>query len=203
MPRTVEILAFDDMEVLDYAGPYEVFNLAGECTDPAAFVVTSVGVTPLPTGRGGFRVVPDHPLADAPPADIVVVPGGEGTRALQGDERVLTWLTERVADGALLLTVCTGALIAAGAGLLAGREATTHHEAFADLVRASPTTRVLEGRRYVRSADRIWTSAGVSAGVDLALAVVGELEGADLQAAVAAEMEWMWPDRDPEPDPSP
>lgn len=195
MPWAVQILAFDGMEVLDYAGPYEVFNVAGELTDPGAFSVASVGVTATPVGRGGFRVVPDHTLEDAPAADILIVPGGRGSRALQRDERVLAWVTERSQAASLLLTVCTGALVAAAAGLLDGLEATTHHGALDELAAASPTTTVVRGRRFVRSSDRVRTSAGVSAGVDLSLAVVEELAGADTRAAVEAQMEWMWPDR--------
>ena len=195
MPRSVQILAFDDMEVLDYAGPYEVFNVAGELTDPREFSVASVGVTATPAGRGGFTVVPDFSLEDAPAADILIVPGGRGTRALQHDERVVGWLRDRAGATPLLLTVCTGALVAASAGLLDGLEATTHHGAFAELEAASPTTIVVRGRRFVRSSDRIRTSAGVSAGTDLALAVVEELTGPGVRAAVEDEMEWMWPDR--------
>jgi transcriptional regulator GlxA family with amidase domain len=195
LPWSVQILAFDGMEVLDYAGPYEVFNVAGEVTDPSAFAVASVGVTPHPVGRGRFAIVPDFTLDDAPRADILVIPGGRGSRALQRDERVLAWLRERSADASLLLTVCTGALVAGSAGLLAGLEATTHHSAFDELQAASPTTTVVRGRRFVRSSDRIRTSAGVSAGTDLALAVVAELAGAEAHAAVVDEMEWMWQDR--------
>lgn len=194
MPRSVQILAFDDMEVLDYAGPYEVFNVAGELSSPRAFSVASVGVTPAPVGRGGFRVIPDFTLTDAPAADILVVPGGRGTRVLQRDEAVLTWLRER-AGSTLLLTVCTGALVAGSAGLLAGLDVTTHHDAFDELESASPTSRVLRGRRFVRSSESIRTSAGVSAGTDLALSVVAELGGSELSEAVATEMEWMWQDR--------
>lgn len=196
MPRSVQILAFDDMEVLDYAGPYEVFNVAGELSEPSAFLVTSVGVTPTPVGRGGFKVVPDYTLDDAPASDVLVVPGGRGTRVLQQDEAVLTWLRGRAADVSLFLTVCSGALVAGSAGLLAGLEATTHHDAFGELAEASPTTGILSGPRFVRSSDSIRTSAGVSAGIDLALAVVEELAGADLRASVEAEMEWMWMDRE-------
>ncbi|GAA4170302.1 DJ-1/PfpI family protein [Gryllotalpicola koreensis] len=194
MTRSVQILAFDGMEVLDYAGPYEVFNVAGELTDPREFAVSSVGVTASPAGRGGFRVVPDFSLDDAPAADIVIIPGGRGTRVLQHDERVLAWARQRATDAALLLTVCTGALIAGSAGLLAGLEATTHHSAFDELAAASPTTTIVRGRRFVRSSDRIRTSAGVSAGTDLALAIVEELAGPEVRAATEAEMEWMWPD---------
>jgi transcriptional regulator GlxA family with amidase domain len=193
--RTVQILAFDGMEVLDYAGPYEVFNVAGELSAPRAFEVSSVGVTARPVGRGGFAVVPDFTLEDAPAADILIIPGGRGTRSLMHDERVLAGVRERATDAALLLTVCTGALIAGSAGLLAGLEATTHHGAFDELAAASPTTTIVRGRRFVRSSDRIRTSAGVSAGTDLALAIVEELAGAELRAAAEAEMEWMWPDK--------
>jgi len=192
--RTVQIVAFDGMEVLDYAGPYEVFNVAGELSD-GAFRVRSVGVTAEPVGRGGFRVVPDFTLEDAPAADILVFPGGRGTRALVHDERVTAWLRQRATDASLLLTVCTGALVAAGAGLLDELEATTHHGAFDELAAIAPSAIVRRGPRFVRASAGVRTSAGVSAGTDLALAVVEELAGAELRAAVEDEMEWMWPDR--------
>lgn len=194
MTRQVQILAFDGMEVLDYAGPYEVFNVAGELGD-GAFTVTSVGVTALPAGRGGFAVVPAFGLDDAPPADIVVIPGGQGTRALTRDERILGWVRDRASTAELLLTVCTGALIAGAAGLLNGLPSTTHHAAYDELVAVAPATSVRRGPRFVRSSDRIRTSAGVSAGVDLALATVAELAGPTLRDAVVTEMEWGWVDR--------
>jgi len=187
----VQILAFDEMEVLDYAGPYEVFTVAGQLSSNNDYRVASVGVTPQPVGRGGFTVLPDFRLDNAPAADIIIVPGGRGTRGLTHDERLLTWLRER-AD-ALLLTVCTGALVAAAAGLLHNREATTHHDAFDELAALSPTTTILRGQRFVRCAERIYTSAGVSAGIDLALAVVESLSGPVLRDLVETEMEWLWP----------
>jgi transcriptional regulator GlxA family with amidase domain len=193
--RQVQILAFDGMEVLDYAGPYEVFNVAGEQTSPAAFQVQAVGVSPRPAGRGGFEVVPACQYPDAPPADILVIPGGRGTRPLMGDQALLAWIAGRAAGTELVMTVCTGALLAAAAGLLDGLAATTHHGAFAELERAAPTATVVRGVRFVRSAPRLYTSAGVSAGVDLALHVVQELAGEQARAATEAEMEWMW-DRD-------
>ena len=91
-----------------------------------------------------------------------------------------------------MLSVCTGALVLAAAGLLEGRQATTHHGAFDELVALSPSTTVVEGRRFVQSSDRIWTSAGVSAGIDLSLHVVGLLLGEDVRNEVVEEMEWGW-----------
>jgi transcriptional regulator GlxA family with amidase domain len=194
MTRVVQILAFDDMEVLDFAGPYEVFTVAGEL-GRGAFSVHAVGVTAAPAGRGGFGVHPVSTLEDAPTADILVIPGGKGTRPLVSDERVLSWVRDRVDQTTTLLTVCTGALVAGAAGLLDGLRSTTHHGAWDELAAIAPKTVVDRGPRFVRSSDRIWTSAGVSAGVDLSLEVVAELAGPDVRDAVVAEMEWSWPDR--------
>ncbi|WP_241153707.1 DJ-1/PfpI family protein [Nocardioides pantholopis] len=191
--RTVAILAFDDMEVLDYAGPYEVFNVAGEVSDPGAFSVLSVGLTgEVATGRGGFRVLPDHGLDDCPATDLLVVPGGAGVRRLQSDDRLLAWLRDRAAEVEVLVSVCTGALLLASAGLLHGRRATTHHTAYAELAGLDPTVQVERGPRFVRSADRLWTSGGISAGIDLSLRVVRELAGPRVHDDVVAEMEWGW-----------
>lgn len=191
--RTVAILAFDDMEVLDYAGPYEVFNVAGELGDDSPFSVFSVGLTDAPAvGRGGFSVLPTYSLDDAPPADVLVVPGGAGTRPLLQDERLLGWLRERAAEVELLLSVCTGALLLGAAGLLERKSATTHHDAFDELAALSPTTHVVRGQRFVRSDERIVTSAGVSAGVDASLYVVQLLTGVETRDRTVSEMEWMW-----------
>jgi transcriptional regulator GlxA family with amidase domain len=191
--RTVAILAFDDMEVLDFAGPYEVFNVAGELGEGRPFSVFSVGLTGAPAvGRGGFTVKPTYSLDDAPPSDVLVIPGGAGTRALLKDERLLAWLRERGAEVELLLSVCTGALVLGAAGLLERQSATTHHDAFDELAALSPTTKVVRGQRFVRSSERVVTSAGVSAGVDASLYVVQELTGQQTHDRTVTEMEWMW-----------
>jgi transcriptional regulator GlxA family with amidase domain len=194
MTHVVQILAFDDMEVLDFAGPYEVFSVAGDL-GRGAFSVHAVGVTAAPAGRGGFGVRPVSTLDEAPTADVLVIPGGKGTRPLMTDERLLSWVRDRVGQTTTLLTVCTGALIAGAAGLLDGLRSTTHHDAWDELAAIAPKTIVDRGPRFVRSSDRIWTSAGVSAGVDLSLEVVAELAGPEVRDAVVAEMEWSWPDR--------
>ncbi|WP_459969149.1 DJ-1/PfpI family protein [Nocardioides pyridinolyticus] len=191
--RTVAILAFDDMEVLDYAGPYEVFNVAGELGDGQPFSVFSVGLTGAPVvGRGGFTVLPTYALADAPIPDLVVVPGGAGSRALMKEEALLAWLRDRAAEVEVLMSVCTGALVLAAAGLLERKPATTHHGAYDELAAASPTTKVVRGQRFVRSSENILTSGGVSAGVDLAFHVVQLLAGQETRDRAVSEMEWMW-----------
>ena len=191
MTSTVAILAFDGMEVLDYAGPYEVFNVAGELSG-GRFSVISVGVTAKPVGRGGFAVLPSCVLEEAPSCDILVVPGGKGTRALLQDRRLLGWIQSTADQADLVISVCTGALILGAAGLLAGLPATTHHDAYLELAAVSPTTVLQPGPRFVRSSERVRTSAGVSAGIDLSLEVIEELAGEPLRQQVADEMEWTW-----------
>ena len=191
--RSVAILMFDDVEVLDFAGPYEVFNVAGELGEGHPFSVYSVGLTGAPAvGRGGFTVQPTYALEDAPPPDVLVIPGGAGTRPLLQDERLLGWLRERAAEVEVLLSVCTGALLLGAAGLLERKSATTHHDAYDELAALSPTTQVVRGQRFVRSDERIVTSAGVSAGIDASLYVVHELTGQGTRDRTVSEMEWMW-----------
>ena len=193
-PRRVGILAFPDMEVLDYAGPFEVFNVAGELV-PGSFVVRSIAVAGRAVvARGGFTVVADATIADGALPDLLVIPGGAGSRRLLADGPLLTWVREAESHVELIASVCTGALLLGAAGLLANRPATTHHDAVDELRAASPSTKVRPGARFVRSAEHIWTSAGVSAGIDLSLHLVEHLRGPEARRVVAAEMEWGWGD---------
>jgi transcriptional regulator GlxA family with amidase domain len=190
-PRNVAILVFDDVEVLDFAGPHEVFTVAGDIIRPAPFYVYEVGSTGSPVlARGRLLVSPRYSIDDCPDPDILVVPGGMGTRPLLKDERLLAWLAGRLPRVELMLSVCTGALLLAKAGLLAGLEATTHHSAFDHLAALSPDTRIVRDARFVESSDRIITSGGISAGIDMSLAVVERLLGEAALSMVVEEMEY-------------
>jgi transcriptional regulator GlxA family with amidase domain len=190
--RTAGILAFDRMEVLDYAGPYEVFNVAAESA-AGRLRVQSIGVGDGPvSGRGGFTVIPHVSLASSTPPDILVIPGGAGSRALLHDQHVIEWVRRAGDEAELILSVCTGALVLAAAELLNNAPATTHHGAFDELAALSSTTTVVEGKRYVQSSERVWTSAGISAGIDLSLQAVELLLGREIRDAVIDEMEWGW-----------
>lgn len=192
-PRNVAILVFDDVEVLDFSGPYEVFNVAAEVTAPPQFYVYSVGITGRPvTTRGRFTVTPRYSIDDCPQAEILVVPGGFGTRPLIRHDGLIAWLTTQAGRVELLLSVCTGALLLAKAGLLANCSATTHHNAFDRLQELSPTTRIVKDRRFVQASESILTSGGISAGIDLALHVVEKLSGKAVYAEVVEEMEYNW-----------
>jgi transcriptional regulator GlxA family with amidase domain len=188
--RTVVILVFDDVEVLDFCGPFEVFSVTGLGRDPRPFRVLLAAERPGPVkARNGLSVNPHHTLADCPRPDLLLVPGGYGTRPLLHNAAVIEWVREQAARAELVLSVCTGALVLGRAGLLDGRPATTHHGAFGELRTAAPRAEVREGVRFV-DAGRVVTSAGIAAGIDMALHVVGRLLGPDEARATAAYMEY-------------
>lgn len=195
--RTVGILLFDEVEVLDFAGPYEVFSRARlqpgvasrRSTDSAPFRVVTVARSRDPLrATGGLTVVPDHAFADAPPLDLLLVPGGFGTRALLDDDETLAWIGTRAAAAELVTSVCTGSLLLARCGLLSGRRATTHWGALELLAEVDPTVTVEREERVV--VDEVVTSAGISAGIDMAFQVVESLCGADVATETAAYMEY-------------
>jgi transcriptional regulator GlxA family with amidase domain len=193
-PRNVGILVFDDVEVLDFAGPYEVFNVASESANPSPFYVYAVGIGGQPVqARGRFMVTPRYSIENCPQADLLIIPGGFGTRPLLKHGRLISWIAEQAEKVELLLSVCTGALLLAKAGLLRDAPATTHHTAFDQLKLLSPTTSIVKDRRFVQSMPKIYTSGGISAGMDLALHMVEKLAGPDVHAAVVEEMEYNWP----------
>lgn len=190
-PRNVAVLVFDEVEVLDFAGPFEVFGVAREMARPSPFHVFTVSITGQPVeARGRLTVVPRYSIHNCPDPDILIVPGGAGTRPLLKHRALLQWLRERAATAELTLSVCTGALLLAKAGLLEGAKATTHHDATDHLALLSPSTRVISGERFVTSSDRILTSGGISAGIDLSLHVVERLLGSAVRAKVEEEMEY-------------
>ena len=189
--RNVAILVLDDVEILDFAGPYEVFNVASQTTTPPAFYVYNVGLVHGPViGRGRFTVTPAYTIDDCPQPDVLIVPGGYGTRPLMKHERLLAWLLAQSTKVEWLLSVCTGALLLAKAGLLKNGEATTHHTAFQELKELSPTTIIVEDKRFVQTSARIMTSGGISAGIDLSLHMIEKLVDLETRVAVVSEMEY-------------
>ena len=205
MMRTVGIVVFDDVEVLDFAGPFEVFGVAGSvvAADGSDRAFRPILVTERPgpvVARNGFSVNPHATFADCPPLDIVLVPGGGGYRAdgsPYGSRKemvnpVMTdWVREQDDRTELTLSVCTGALVLGAAGLLDGLRATTHHQAYGALRRLVPTATVVEGVKAV-DAGRIVTSGGISAGIDMSLGVVARLLGDEVAASTARQMEYDW-----------
>lgn len=197
MKRAVGILIFEDVEVLDFAGPYEVFSrtrtepgaASRRSEDTAPFEVFTVGRTTDPiAATGGLRVIPDFGFATAPRIDVLVIPGGFGTRPLLQDADVLAWIGT-VAPGAEYVTsVCTGSLLLASAGLLRGKRATTHWAALDELERIDDTVTVERTARVVN--DGIVTSAGVASGMDMAFSVVERICGRAVADETATYIEY-------------
>lgn len=196
-PVTFGLLLFDEVEVLDACGPFEVFSTAGRLAPgddgrPLLRVVTIARTAGPVVARGGLRLVPDYTIDDDPAFDVLVVPGGV-TAAVEEDEAVVSWLAARHQSAQLTLTVCTGAFLLAQAGVLDGRPATTHWEDEDELASRWPAVRVRREPRWVDDGDLV-TSAGISAGIDVSLHVVSRLFGVDLAKRTARQMEYDWRD---------
>jgi transcriptional regulator GlxA family with amidase domain len=195
-PINVGILIFDEVEVLDFCGPFEVFSsaLAGGGSNREerrlfkALIVAEEDR--LIACRGNLLVQPHFTLTNHPPLGITVIPGGFGTRQQRTNPVVLDWIAAQ-SQTALTTSVCTGAFLLAANGLLAGKRATTHWASI-DWMRANhPEVETVDDQRVVDQG-RIITSAGVSAGIDMALYVIERLHGRAIAAATARDMEYDW-----------
>ncbi len=192
MPRNVAILLFDDVEVLDFCGPFEVFAVSRDYNDgeTALFNVYTVAAEDRPViARNGLSVNPAYTLATCPEPAIIIIPGGRGTRTAIYDDALLGWIKQHDAHTDLTLSVCTGSLLLARAGLLDGLAATTYHTAFDLLQSLAPSVTVRRGERFVDNG-RVITSAGISAGIDMSLHVVEKLHGAEQARWTARHMEY-------------
>ncbi|MFJ2395737.1 GlxA family transcriptional regulator [Streptomyces sp. NPDC087843] len=183
--RTVLVVLFDAVQSLDVTGPAEVFAGAETCR-PGSYRVRTASLDGAPVRTSsGLALVPDGTLAEAPAPHTLLVPGGRGTR--RPDPRLTDWLREHGPRADRLVSVCTGALLLARAGLLDGRRATTHWAYCDTLAREHPAVRVESDPIYVRDG-RVSTSAGVTSGIDLALALVEEDLGREAALTVARHL---------------
>ena len=175
MRKRVGIALFDGAEELDWAGPWEVLSAwAHQWPGDEVDVFTAARTHELVTCAKGLKVLPDHAWNSAPPLDVLVYPGGRGTRRELKDAVVLDWLRDERQRGTLMTSVCTGSLVYAAAGLLRDRPATTYWNELDLLRELDPSIEVRPDDRFVDSGEVI-TSAGVSAGIDMALHLVARL----------------------------
>lgn len=183
-PVRVGIVMFDGVQIIDFAGPYEVFGNAG-----FGVVTVSPDGKPVTTAMG-LKVTPDASFATAPPFDVLLIPGGDVADA-QRDARVLDFVRQRSVPAKQVLSVCTGAFILGATGLLDGDKATTFTPRIDELAKAFPKIQVI---RDVRWADngKLVTSAGLSSGIDAALHVVAKIRGTDEARTVALRLEYDW-----------
>jgi transcriptional regulator GlxA family with amidase domain len=197
--KRVGILIFPDVEVLDFCGPWEVFsatrlNEERRRQEPSPFEVSLVAQHSAPvTTAGGMRVLPDCTLASCPDLDILVVPGGWGTRQAIQNRTLIGWIAEQGERVETLTSVCTGAMLLGRAGLLDGRRATTHWRSLEWMRNSFPGVTV-EAQLHVVEDGKVVTCAGISAGIDMALRVVARYHGDAIARATARHMEYRYPD---------
>jgi transcriptional regulator GlxA family with amidase domain len=190
--RQVAILLFDDVELLDFAGPFEVFSSVRTSDNKRTSLMDVFAVAEKRGAircRNGLIVQPAYTLEDCPPADILLVPGGFGTDAAAKSQPIIRWLQERSASAELVTSVCTGSFVLAQAGLLDGQSATTYWSSVPRLQEQFPCLKAQPGARWVDNGQTI-TAAGVSAGIDMALHIVQRLYGAEVAQATARGIEY-------------
>jgi len=181
MPSTTGILIFDEAEELDFVGPWEVLTAATAVVKEGRVVTIAERPGPVRCAKG-LRVLPDHGFEDAPPLDVVLVPGGMGTRREVSNPALIDWLRKTGERCRWVTSVCTGALLLHEAGFARGKRVTTHW-AFVKALQERGDVTVLDGPRYVRDGNVV-TAAGVSAGIDMALWLVGQLETPEIARQV-------------------
>jgi transcriptional regulator GlxA family with amidase domain len=197
--KRVGIVVFPDVEVLDFCGPFEVFSVTrlneqARREEPSPFEVLLVAerASPVVT-TGGMKVTPDHTLETCPPLDILVVPGGWGTRKEIKNAGLLAWIKARAGQVETLTSVCTGSMLLGQAGLLDGRHATTHWRSLQWMRDSFPAVTV-EDKLHVVEDGNVLTSAGISAGIDMALRVVARYHGETVARNTARNMEYRYSD---------
>src|SRR5262245_27240356 len=197
--KVVGILLFENIEVLDFCGPFEVFSATRldeekrrEESSPFHVILVAEANEPV-VATGGMRILPDFDLNGCPKLDILVVPGGWGARREMNNETLLRWIAERSRQVELLTSVCTGALLLGRAGLLDGKRATTHWRSLEWMQELFPKTTV-EKELHVVEEGSLLTCAGISAGIDMALKVVSRYFGEAVARATAKHMEYPFPE---------
>ncbi len=197
--KRVGIVLFENIEVLDFCGPFEVFsatrlNEERRREEPSPFEVLLVAEKNGPVvATGSMKVIPDKTFESCPKLDILVVPGGWGTRKEINNPSMLNWLRIRASEVETLTSVCTGSMLLGFAGLLEGHHATTHWRPL-DWMRESFPSVMVEYDKHVVEDWRILTSAGISAGIDMALKVVERYYGEDIARGTAKHMEYPYPE---------
>lgn len=188
----IGIYIYDQAEVLDFSGPFEVFSTASRvCADGAPFTPFLVSETgEIVTARGGYKVVPHYGFDNHPSIDVPIIVGGVHTAEMLKPP-VVAWIKEQAKTAQLMTSICTGAFLLAAAEVITKESVTTHWEDIPDLRQQYPKLEVREGTRWV-DAERIVTSGGISAGIDMSLYLVSKLHSQALAEKTAKQMEFDW-----------
>jgi transcriptional regulator GlxA family with amidase domain len=200
LPLLVGILIFDQVELLDVAGPFEVFSVTrltekekeGEWSpSPFKVILIAEKLEQIST-IGGLRLIPDVSFYNCPKLDLFIVPGGWGTRKEVNNFNLVNWIANRSSQTKITASICTGSSLLGKAGLLDGRESTTHFQAFDFLYQSATNTKIRKDVLFTLK-EPIFTSAGVSAGIDLALRIVSYFFGIEVGRTTARHMEYPYP----------
>jgi transcriptional regulator GlxA family with amidase domain len=188
--KNVAIYIFDNVEVLDFCGPFEVFSVTNQIHSLHPFNVYTVAEHDKPViAVNNLSVNPRYTINNCPQPDILLIPGGDGSRKEMNNSTLINWIKELYENLELLLSVCTGALVLAKADLLDGLTATTHHSALDSLKKIAPHTKIIKNERFVDNG-KIILSAGISAGIDMSFYVVEKLLGKEAAVATSKYMEY-------------
>lgn len=196
--KTVGVLLFEGFELLDVFGPLEAWGIYAQAGGACTIVMTAEEAGAVKSAQGP-RAIADYALADCPPIDVMLVPGGIGTRREVNNPKLLEWLVRRAAEAEIVTSVCTGAALLARAGLLDGHRATTNKLSFKWVTEQGLAVEWIKQARWVEDG-KFATSSGVSAGIDMTLALIAKLAGVETAEQVAIRMEYQW-HRDPGWDP--
>jgi transcriptional regulator GlxA family with amidase domain len=187
----IGIFLFNDVEVLDFAGPFEVFSVTTFENGDKPFKVETVSENgELVCVRNGLKVQPDYSFANMPAFDILIIPGGFGAREREiSNDTVINWIADKMHTVQLMTSVCTGSLLLAKAGLLKGKRATTHWASLERFQSEFPETKVIEGVKFVDEGN-IVTSGGISAGINMSFHIIDRLLGSEVANKTAKRMEY-------------
>lgn len=194
MIKNVGILIFEDAEVLDFAGPFEVFSVSSQLNKHEPFKVFTISKHASPVAAvNGLKVLPDYTIDDHPPIDILVISGGAGTRKLLDDQRLLRWIERIHVSTWLTLSICSAARLIGKLGMLDNKPFCTHHEVYEHMKEIAPRAIAQPEKRFVQSDKRLYTSGGISAGIDLSFHIVEKVLGKEMASYTAEYMEYYTP----------
>lgn len=192
MKKTVGIFIFKNAEVLDFAGPFEVFSVTSELNDFNLFDVFTVAKTKEPViAVNGLSVNPKYSFKDCPKIDILILAGGDGTNQAITDDEVIDWIASTDKNTTLTLSICSGSRFLAKIGVLDNNPYCTHHQVYDAMKKLVPTGKPITDKRFVQSNDKTYTSGGISAGIDLSFHIVEQLHGKQIAEKTATYMEYI------------
>ena len=192
MKKTVGIFIFDNAEVLDFAGPFEVFSVTSELNNFELFDVFTVAKTKDPISAvNGLSVNPKYDFSDCPKVDILILAGGDGTNQAILDKEVIDWINKTNQETEITMSICSGSRFLAKIGVLDHNSYCTHHQVYDDMQKLVSSGKPVTDKRFVQSNSKTYTSGGISAGIDLSFHIVEKIHGKKIVEKTAKYMEYI------------